>query len=133
VVVLDTIGELAELYRLATIAFVGGSLVPTGGHNILEPAVFGRPILFGPHMENFQEIAAAFLEADAAVQVGGEWELESALRDLLRDPTRRAALGRSAQAIVETNHGARERTLAVIAELLPPGGARHTRPFRVVR
>jgi 3-deoxy-D-manno-octulosonic-acid transferase len=133
VVVLDTIGELAELYRLATIAFVGGSLVPTGGHNILEPAVFGRPILFGPHMENFQEIAAAFLEADAAVQVGGEWELESALRDLLRDPTRRAALGRSAQAIVETNHGARERTLAVIAELLPPGGARHTRPFRIVR
>ncbi len=133
VVVLDTIGELAELYRLATIAFVGGSLVPSGGHNILEPAVFGRPILFGPHMENFQEIAAAFLEAGAALQVGGEWELEAALRDLLNDPARRAALGRSAQAIVETNHGARERTLAAIADLLPPGGARHARPFHVVR
>ena len=133
VVVLDTIGELAELYRLATIAFVGGSLVPTGGHNILEPAVFGRPILFGPHMENFQEIAAAFLDAGAAVQVGSEWELESALRDLLDDPARRAALGRAAQAIVETNHGARERTLAAIAELLPPGRVKPTRPFRVVR
>ena len=133
VVVLDTIGELAELYRLATIVFVGGSLVPTGGHNILEPAVFGRPILFGPHMENFQEIAAAFLEAGAAVQVGDEWELEAALRDLLADPARREALGRAAQAIVETNHGARERTLAAIAELLPPGGTRPARPFRVVR
>jgi 3-deoxy-D-manno-octulosonic-acid transferase len=133
VVVLDTIGELAELYRLATIAFVGGSLVPTGGHNILEPAVFGRPILFGPHMENFQEIANAFLEAGAAVQVRGEWELESALRDLLDDPVRRDELGRAAQAIVEMNHGARERTLAVIAELLPPVGARSARPFRVVR
>ncbi len=133
VVLLDTVGELAELYRIATVAFVGGSLVPTGGHNILEPAVFGKPVLFGPHMENFGEIAAAFLEAGAAVQVNDEWEFEAALRDLLRDPDRRAALGRAARAIVETNHGARERTLAAIAELLPPGGAQPTRPFRVVR
>ena len=58
VVVLDTIGELATVYQLATVAFVGGSLVATGGHNILEPAVFGKPIVFGPHMSNFAEIAA---------------------------------------------------------------------------
>jgi 3-deoxy-D-manno-octulosonic-acid transferase len=133
VVVLDTVGELAELYRLCTVAFVGGSLVPTGGHNILEPAVFGRPILFGPHMQNFQEIAATFLEAGAAIQVTGESELEAALRDLLANPVRREGLGRAAQAIVQMNHGARERTLAAIAELLPPGGSPPLRPFRVVR
>ena len=69
VVVLDTIGELATIYQLATVVFVGGSLVPTGGHNILEPAVFGRPIVFGPHMENFAEIAAAFVANGAGVQV----------------------------------------------------------------
>jgi 3-deoxy-D-manno-octulosonic-acid transferase len=133
VVVLDTVGELAQLYRLSTVAFVGGSLVPTGGHNILEPAVFGRPILFGPHMQNFQDIAATFLEAGAAIQVSDEADLEATLCDLLADPARREALGRAAQAIVEMNHGARERTLAAIAELLPPGGAVARRPFRVVR
>ena len=57
VVVLDSIGELAQLYQLATAVFVGGSLVDHGGHNILEPAIFGKPIVFGPHMQNFKEIA----------------------------------------------------------------------------
>ncbi|HEX7485108.1 MAG TPA: 3-deoxy-D-manno-octulosonic acid transferase [Vicinamibacterales bacterium] len=133
VVVLDTIGELAQLYRLGTIVFVGGSLVPTGGHNILEPAAFGRPILFGPHMQNFKEIAAAFLEAQAAMQVRDEWELEAAFRELLGDPARCGALGRAAQAIVEANHGARDRTLDAIAALLPPGGTPTVRPFRVVK
>ncbi len=69
VVVLDTIGELAQVYQVATVVFVGGSLVDVGGHNILEPAVFGKPIVFGPHMQNFSEIAHAFLVNDAAVQV----------------------------------------------------------------
>ena len=71
VVVLDSIGELATIYQLATVAFVGGSLVATGGHNILEPAVFGKPIVFGPHMSNFAEIADAFVSNAAAVQVAG--------------------------------------------------------------
>jgi 3-deoxy-D-manno-octulosonic-acid transferase len=133
VVVLDSIGELAHLYRLATLVFVGGSLVPTGGHNILEPAVFGRAILFGPHMQNFAEISAAFLDARAAVQVADEWALEAAFQDLLGDAARRQALGRAAQALVETNHGARERTLAAIAELLPPVPAKKPRPFRLVK
>jgi len=119
VVVLDTIGELAHLYRLGTLVFVGGSLVPTGGHNILEPAVHGRPILFGPHMQNFKEIARTFLEARAAVQVHDEWELESAVRELLADSPRRQALGRAAQRIVDASHGARERTMAAIAAVLP--------------
>jgi 3-deoxy-D-manno-octulosonic-acid transferase len=72
VVVLDTIGELASLYQIATVAFVGGSLVATGGHNILEPAVHGRPIVFGPSMSNFAEIADLFLSSDAAVQVAND-------------------------------------------------------------
>ena len=59
---LDTIGELAQVYQVATVVFVGGSLVDTGGHNILEPAVFGKPIVFGPHMQNFEEIAETFVE-----------------------------------------------------------------------
>ena len=69
VVVLDTIGELAQLYQLATAVFVGGSLADHGGHNILEPAIYGKPVVFGPHMQNFKEIADAFLTNGAAVQV----------------------------------------------------------------
>ena len=74
------IGELATIYQLATVVFVGGSLVATGGHNILEPAVFGKPIVFGPHMENFAEIADAFVANGAGVQVRGERELDEMLR-----------------------------------------------------
>ena len=69
VVILDTIGELAQLFQIATVVFVGGSLVDAGGHNILEPAVFGKPIVFGPHMENFAEIARTFLDNGAAIQI----------------------------------------------------------------
>ena len=121
VVVLDTVGELARLYQLATVVFVGGSLVPGGGHNILEPAVFARPILFGPHMRNFQEIADLFLRNDAAVQVRTVSDLETQLLALLRDPVRRASLGAAARALVDANRGARGQTMAVIKDLLPPG------------
>src|SRR6266850_1090767 len=79
VVVLDSIGELAQIYQIATAVFVGGSLADHGGHNILEPAIFGKPIVFGSHMQNFREIADAFLANDAAVQVASERELETAL------------------------------------------------------
>jgi 3-deoxy-D-manno-octulosonic-acid transferase len=121
-VVVDSIGELAQLYQLATAVFVGGSLVPAGGHNILEPAVFGKAIVFGPHMENFAEIAEAFLSSDAAVQVDSGAELEDALPSLAVDSVRRARLGAAARALVEANRGAKERTLAAITELLPPVG-----------
>ena len=130
VVVLDTIGELAQLFQVATVVFVGGSLVDAGGHNILEPAVFGKPILFGPHMQNFAEIARAFLDNGAAVQVADGRALERALLDLLDDPVRRASLGAAARALVEANRGARIRTLAVIAQLLQPDGVSNVRPFR---
>jgi 3-deoxy-D-manno-octulosonic-acid transferase len=137
VVVLDTIGELAKLYQLATAVFVGGSLADHGGHNILEPAIFGKPIVFGSHMQNFKEIADAFLGNDAAVQVASERELEQTLVELVTDPVRRARLGAAARALVEANRGAKTKTLEVIAGLLPnvaPGGGRRAtiHPFRPV-
>jgi 3-deoxy-D-manno-octulosonic-acid transferase len=133
VIVLDSMGELAQLYQLATAVFVGGSLVNHGGHNILEPAIFGKPIVFGPHMQNFREIADAFLANDAAVQVQSDRELEDALSALVTDPVRRAALGAAARALVEANRGAKKKTLAVIATLLPaPAAGAVVRPFRLV-
>jgi 3-deoxy-D-manno-octulosonic-acid transferase len=134
VVVLDTIGELAQVYQIATAVFVGGSLVDTGGHNILEPAVFGKPIVFGPHMHNFKEIAEAFIAQDAAVQVAGVRGLEEALLALLTDPVQRARLGAAARALVESNRGAKDKCLAIIAQLLPLRGGSMgvVRPFRVV-
>jgi 3-deoxy-D-manno-octulosonic-acid transferase len=133
VVVLDTLGELAQLYQVATVVFVGGSLVDHGGHNILEPAIFGKPIVFGPHMHNFKEIADTFLSNDAAVRVPSDRELEEALLALVTDPVRRAGLGAAARALVEANRGAKEKTLGVIADLLPPAAAGSVvRPFRIV-
>ena len=133
VVVLDTIGELAQLYQVATAVFVGGSLVDSGGHNILEPAVFGKPIVFGPYMHNFAEIARTFLDNDAAVQVRTGRELDTVLLGLLGDPVRRARLGAAARALVEANRGARIKTLSAIAQLLPPDDpANVVRPFRRV-
>jgi 3-deoxy-D-manno-octulosonic-acid transferase len=133
VVVLDTIGELAQIYQLATAVFVGGSLAAFGGHNILEPAMFGKPIVFGPHMQNFREIADAFVDNDAAVQVRSERGFDAALLALVTDPVRRARLGAAARALVEANRGAKDKTMAVIADLLPlPGTRAVIRPFRVV-
>lgn len=131
VVILDTIGELAQIYQVATVVFVGGSLVDAGGHNILEPAVFGKPIVFGPHMHNFTEIARTFIDHGAAIQIATGRELEPVLLDLLGDPVRRATLGAGARALVEANRGARNRTLAAIAQLLPPDNPGSVvRPFR---
>ena len=132
IVVLDTIGELAQLYQVATAVFVGGSLVDQGGHNILEPAVFGKPVVFGPYMQNFAEIARAFIDNDAAIQIRTGRELEHALMGLLTDPVRRARLGAAARALVEANRGARGKTMTAIARVLPPQDPGNVRPFRVV-
>ncbi len=126
VVVLDTIGELAALFEVATVVFVGGSLVRAGGHNILEPAAHGKAVVFGRHMENFADIARTFLDQHGAVQVGSAGELADVLTALLDDPMRRAKLGASARAIVAANRGATARTLTVLGRLLPatsPSGA----------
>ena len=133
-VILDTIGELAQLYQIATVVFVGGSLVPSGGHNILEPAVHGKPVVFGPHMENFAEIAEAFLAKRAAVQVRSSRELEDVVVALMGDPVRRAGLGAAARALIDANRGAKHETLQVLMGLFPPRerSSPVVRPFRVV-
>ena len=136
VVILDSIGELATIYQLATVAFVGGSLVATGGHNILEPAVFGKPIVFGPYMSNFAEIADIFVSNAAAAQVAGDGELEEMMVTLMTDPIRRARLGAAARAIVEANRGAKDRSMTVLAALLPQDHTTtypsNVRPFRPI-
>jgi 3-deoxy-D-manno-octulosonic-acid transferase len=118
VLVLDTLGELAQVYPLATVVFVGGSLVGAGGHNVLEPAVAGKAIVVGPHMENFREIAEAFLAEDALVQVRDAAGLADAVARLFADAAARDALGARAQRIVARNRGALDRTVDALAGLL---------------
>jgi 3-deoxy-D-manno-octulosonic-acid transferase len=131
VVVLNTIGELAHLFQVATVVFVGGSLVDAGGHNILEPAVHGKPIVFGPHMQNFAEIAQTFLGGQAAIQVADAGELATVIVRLSADPVERARLGAAARALVEANRGAQPRTMAAITALVPPPAGRAVvTPFR---
>lgn len=98
---LDSTGELATLYQLATAAFIGGTLVPTGGHNILEAARFACPTVIGPSMQNFREIAAQFLEAQAIVQVSNAQGLVPVLRKLLLDPTAAKRIGQAARDLFE--------------------------------
>lgn len=117
VLLLDTIGELASVYSLADLAFVGGSLVPRGGHNILEPAQFGKPILIGPHYENFREIVRAFLARDAVRVVGPE-QLTEAVLSLLRSPQDATQLGSRGRSVIEGGRGSTQRTLAALRDLL---------------
>lgn len=123
VLLLDSIGELASLYRVADGAFVGGSLVPSGGHNILEPAAFGKIPVFGPSMENFAEIARRFTAAGAAVQVESPEDAGVAWIEFMRDPERAARMGDAARNLVESSRGATGRAIAEIALLLE-GSAR---------
>ena len=118
VLLLDTLGELAGVYPLATVVFVGGSLVPSGGHNILEPAVAGRPVIVGPHMDNFQEIADQFRAEGALVQVASPADLGREVADLMLDEPRRKALGERARGLVARNRGAVPRTVEAISGLL---------------
>jgi len=120
VLVLNTLGELGQIYGLATMAFVGGSLVPIGGHNLLEPASFGCPVLYGPHTHNFVEMAASLAAAGGGREVADEEALYAVLRHLLGQPRECEALGLAARRFVTANQGALERVLAVIATLLPP-------------
>lgn len=120
VVVLDTVGELARVYGLATAAFVGGSLVPHGGHNMLEACAHARPVLFGPHTANFRDITEELIAGHAALCVANAEELERALRGLLSDPGAAAELGRRARSVVDRHRGATERTMAALEPLLRP-------------
>ncbi len=106
ILLLDSVGELVDFFAVADLAFVGGSLVQVGGHNILEPARCGRPILFGPHMINYQQLAAEMLQQGAAVEVMDAWGLAAAVNDLLSDPAKRTRMGQRAAKIAATDRQA---------------------------
>ncbi len=116
VFILDSIGEIAYLYQLADVVFVGGSLVAAGGHNLIEAAYLAKPILFGPHMENFREISDSFLDSYASLQVRSGTELTDRIRDLLKDPATRSWLGRNARKVVRDNQGALQRTVEFVRQ-----------------
>lgn len=116
VLLLDTVGELAGIYRIADVAFVGGSLAPRGGHNILEAAAAALPVIVGPHMENFESIAQGFLEAGALLQIQTGADLAPTVRSLLDNGLRARQIGSRARRIVEAHRGAS----AQIAERLWP-------------
>jgi 3-deoxy-D-manno-octulosonic-acid transferase len=114
---IDTIGELATLYSLATVAFVGGSLVPRGGHNILEPALYGVPIVTGSHYENFRDVVNFFASRNA-VRIVGVAELPLVFMELIGNEHERETLGRNALAALESQRGAAIRTMAALAQLM---------------
>jgi len=120
VFLVDSIGELAALYSLATVAFVGGSLVPGGGHNILEPALYGVPIVTGNHYENFRDIVNFFLSRNA-VRVVGLAELPLIFMELIAKQEERETLGRNALAALDSQRGATARTVSALVQLMATG------------
>jgi 3-deoxy-D-manno-octulosonic-acid transferase len=118
VIILDTIGELGKVYSLGDIIFVGGSLVPTGGHNILEPAAHGKPILVGPHMFNFKETYALFSGRDACATVTDTKQLTDQLLALLSDDQARAAMSQRCLTIIRENQGAARKSAEYLRQLL---------------
>ncbi len=116
VLVLNTIGELAATFEYASIVFVGGSLVNRGGHNILEPAQSSKPIVFGPHMENFRDIARLFVKSNAAIQIASASLLAETVNRVLADRDLALTLGRNANRLVLENAGATERAMELIKE-----------------
>jgi 3-deoxy-D-manno-octulosonic-acid transferase len=122
VLLLDSLGELAGVYGQSTAAFVGGSLVAEGGHNILEPAYFGKPVIFGPHMDNFAEMAALFTRREAAFQLSSADQLAPVVRRLLDDPAAADLAGRRARWILEENQGAAAAIAAALLQLANSSG-----------
>ena len=114
VILLDTLGELPVLYALADLVFVGGSLVPWGGHNLLEPAIFKKPVLFGPYMNNFRDMSRHFIEAKAGLMVRNQVELQEQLINLYHNPTHRKKLGENGYNIIQTHQGSSNKLLDYI-------------------
>jgi 3-deoxy-D-manno-octulosonic-acid transferase len=123
VVVIDVLGILKNLYALADVALVGGSLLQIrgiGGHNPLEPAAFGKPVQFGPNMKNFKEIERLLIEAEGAVQVTDARSIANSLRELLMNHELANRMGRNAHAVFKANKGAVKYTLKAAAALIDP-------------
>ncbi|MBI4536872.1 MAG: 3-deoxy-D-manno-octulosonic acid transferase [candidate division NC10 bacterium] len=118
VILLDTMGELARLYAAASVVFIGGSLIPHGGQNLLEPAAHARPVIHGPHMGNFAEMRKQFLEAGAAVEIPDGTALPAEVLRLLCAPALADRMGKAGRRIVESHRGATRRTADLVERLL---------------
>jgi 3-deoxy-D-manno-octulosonic-acid transferase len=114
--ILDTIGELAPFYALSAAAFVGGSLVPWGGHNILEPAFYGKPVFFGPHMKNFAALAEVFLKAEAARIVKTDGDLAAMF--LAAGEGTLVEMGKRARLVLESLAGATDRAIEAVEKMM---------------
>jgi len=117
-IIVDVMGKLKTLYALATIVFVGGSLAKIGGHNMIEPAIFSKPIIFGPYVYNFQDIAEDLINNNAAYKVNNEKELYDRVNQLLLSPKEREQLGKNAYKAIENSKGATRRSLKFINDLI---------------
>ena len=126
VIILDTRGELARAYGEATVAFVGGTLIPVGGHNLLEPAVWGKPVLFGPHTDHCAEVASLLQQAGGGRQVAGADDLVRYLNGWLADQKTCEAVGQDARRVVLDNQGALRRSLELIESCLNPAAPAHS-------
>ena len=115
---LNTTGELKYLYERASVIFMGKSLVGHGGQNIIEPAACEKPVIFGPNMQNFSSIAADFLEAEAAIQIHHETELEEKTKFFLENPDSQVAFGKKATELVQRKQGGMEQTVAAIKRVI---------------
>ena len=113
IILLDTIGELSRVFSKAAIAFIGGSLVPAGGHNILEPAYWSRPVICGPYMDNFP-ITGEFLKMSAALEVKDSKDMAEAVTALLENNEKASDMGQNARAIVDKNRGAVKKAMDII-------------------
>lgn len=131
VLLLDTIGELNALFGFASVVFMGGTLVPTGGHNILEAVRCGKPVVFGPHMDNFRDMAREFLDAGAAVEVSDSAGLAREVGRLLEDTAARESMVDAGLGLLEKNRGATSLALAAIFRS-PDGDARSTSPAAAI-
>jgi len=118
VILLDTIGELAKSYSIADIVFIGGSMVPVGGHNVLEPAVFSKPVIYGPYMDNFREMSKLLQEKKAAIQVRDTGEFIRQARALLADRALRQKIGETAFAVIRENSGAVDKSMEALIKLM---------------
>ncbi|MFV1951062.1 MAG: 3-deoxy-D-manno-octulosonic acid transferase [Nitrospinota bacterium] len=118
ILLVDTIGELFQMYSICSMAFVGGSMAPFGGHNILEPAAFSKPVIFGRDMSNFEEEAELLISTGGGIQISDADELYSIIDDLLSDPERRDFTGKAAFQAVKENFGSTGKTLRLIEDLL---------------
>ena len=121
-ILLDTTGELARLYSVATVVFVGGSLVKHGGQNMIEPAALGRPVVFGPHTWNFRDTVELLVGSGGAVQIEGPDELPAVLDELLGSAERRDELGARARHLIRQSKGATERNFEAIRPFLDATG-----------